>query len=102
MNNFTRRPLTRTVRWLATLALLSMTNWIRAADFQISDLTVENGRLSLTYTRSLSGMYRLLQGATVNDIGTPIATNIPAAGLGVFSVSLPDFPAASFYRVELF
>jgi hypothetical protein len=101
MNNFTRWPLTQTVRWFVTLALLSMTNCIRAADFQISDLTVENGRISLTYRSSQSGMYRLLQGATVNDIGTPIATNIPAGELGVFSVSLPDFPAASFYRVEL-
>lgn len=101
MNNFPRWTLTQT-GWFATLALLSMTHWIRAADFQISDLTVENGRLSLTYTRSVSGMYRLLQGGTVNDISNPIATNIPAGELGVFSVSLPDPPAAAFYRVEFF
>ncbi len=99
--NFTHWLLGHTSRFSA-LGLFFVTVLPRAADFQVSNLTVENGTLSLTYTRSQPGTYRLLQGTTVGDVRTSVATNFTTAELGKFSVKVPDGPGASFYEVELF
>src|SRR5689334_11496239 len=70
-----------------------------AQEFRIADITVDQGRSSVSFQSKISAYYVLYRGGTLESISTPIGTRLGTGG--ILQMSDPQrHPNGSFYRVQ--
>lgn len=101
------RAFTRHLILSALVAIVLLSGWmvVFAQGFRIIGVrNAGSGRLNIEYVGDKSNQFRLLQGNSVTNIKTPVATNSAGLGLRQFNQAFPDSQpgtaSAGFFRIE--